>query len=224
MTHDGYLTLLPAYPLIPPALAVAIWILRRGADRRWTLFALLALAHVTAVVTLTIFPIPVAGQDYYRHTRGFSEDNVVPFGTITSQLAHLSWNNLRQLVGNVVALAPLGVYAPELWPKLRDWRRFVVVALSFGVGIELCQLAGSLLEGFTYRVTDVDDAMMNAAGALAAYFIWRRPQVRGFAEGIAARAVESWPWRRKNQFDSSTPPGSTPVPPGSTTSPGSTPR
>ena len=136
--------------------------------------ALLALTHITLVVALTIFPIPIGGQDYYRQTRGMSEDNLVPFATIISQLQHLSPNTVRQLFGNVMALAPLGIYGPGLWPALRDWRRFVVVAVAFGVGIELAQYAGSLIEGFTYRVTDVDDAIMNATGAVAAFFVWRR--------------------------------------------------
>jgi glycopeptide antibiotics resistance protein len=136
--------------------------------------ALLALTHITLVVALTIFPIPIGGQDYYRQTRGMSEDNLVPFATIISQLQHLSPNTVRQLFGNVMALAPLGIYGPGLWPALRDWRRFLVVAVAIGVGIELAQYAGSLIEGFTYRVTDVDDAIMNATGAVAAFFVWRR--------------------------------------------------
>jgi hypothetical protein len=47
-----------------PAVPLAAWIWRRGADRRWTLFALLALVHVTAVTAMTIFPIPISGQEY----------------------------------------------------------------------------------------------------------------------------------------------------------------
>jgi len=93
---------------------------------------MLALTHVTLVVTLTIFPIPIAGQDFYRQTRGMSDDNVVPFATIASQLQHLTWDTFRQLVGNALALAPLGIYGPGLWPVLRDWRRFLVVAVAFG--------------------------------------------------------------------------------------------
>jgi glycopeptide antibiotics resistance protein len=72
----------------------------------------------------------------------------------------------------MLALVPLGIYAPELWPALRDWRKFVLVAIAFGVGIELTQYAGSLIEGFTYRVTDVDDAIMNASGAVIAFLLW----------------------------------------------------
>jgi glycopeptide antibiotics resistance protein len=182
--HDGYLTL---------AIPIAVWIWRRPAPEAWKWLALVALGHVTAVVALTIFPIPIAGQDFYRQTRGLSEDNYVPFATIVFQLSHPGLNSARQLVGNAIVLAPFGVYAPALWPGLRDWRRFVLVAVAFGVGIELAQLAGSLIEGFTYRVTDVDDAMMNAAGAVAAFLLWPRawPAIRPWIENRLGTKLES---------------------------------
>jgi glycopeptide antibiotics resistance protein len=185
---DGQLTVIPNFFAVLPAIPLAVWILRRGAGRRRTLLALLALGHVTAVVALTIFPIPIAGQEFYRQTRGMSEDNVVPFATIAWQLQNLTLNTVRQLLGNVVALTPLGIYGPGLWPALRDWRRFLIVAVAFGVGIEICQYAGSLLEGFTYRVTDVDDAIMNAVGAVAAFLAWREIERRGWVE----QWVERW--------------------------------
>ena len=200
--YDGYLTLIPGYWAVLPAIPVAIWVFRRGADRRWTLMALLALMHVTAVVALTIFPIPIAGQDFYRQTRGFSEDNVVPFATIASQLLALvpvhhsviqSLHMLVELVGNMLVLAPLAIYGPALWPSLRRWRRFAIVAISFSAGIELTQLAGSLLEGFTYRVTDIDDVILNSSGAVAAFFIWRAMERRGLVDRWFGRWAEPSP-------------------------------
>jgi glycopeptide antibiotics resistance protein len=190
MTYiDGYVVLLPAIP-------VAAWILRRRADRRWALLALLALAHATAVVALTLFPVPIAGQDFYRQTRGISGDNVVPFATIVWQLSNLTWNTVRQLSGNVLLLTPLGVYGPALWPALRDWRRLLVVALAIGAAIELAQFAGSLTEGFSYRITDVDDAIMNASGATAAFAVWRWIEGRRLpAAEVSGGAVESTSWR-----------------------------
>jgi len=173
---DGQLTLIPGFVVLIPAAILAARIWRRDAggraDHARTLMELLALAHVSAVIALTIFPIPIAGQEFYRLTRGMTEDNLVPFGTISWQLTHLRLNTIFQLVGNMVVLGPLGVYGPALWPALRDWRRFLLVAIAFGVGIELTQLAGSVLEGFTYRVTDVDDAIMNATGAMVGFAAW----------------------------------------------------
>jgi glycopeptide antibiotics resistance protein len=185
---DGQLVLIPGLVVLFPAAPIAAWIWRRHADTRWTLLALLALIHVTLVVALTIFPIPIEGQAFYSQTRGMGEDNLVPFATITWQLDHLNWSNVRQLVGNALALVPLGIYGPGLWPALRDWRRFLVAAAAFGVGIELAQYAGSLIEGFTYRVTDVDDAIMNASGAVVAFFVWRDMERRHVVE----RLVERW--------------------------------
>jgi glycopeptide antibiotics resistance protein len=190
---DGQLVLIPGFLVLIPAAPIAVWIWRRGAGRRWTFMALLALAHITLVVGLTIFPIPVGGQEFYRQTRGMSEDNLVPFATIVWQLQHLSLNTVRQLFGNVLALMPLGIHGPGLWPALRDWRRFLFVAIAFGAGIELTQYAGSLMEGFTYRVTDVDDAIMNAAGAVGAFFAWRRIERSGPIERWLERWLERLP-------------------------------
>ena len=117
------------------------------------------------MVALTIFPIPIAGQDFYRQTRGLSEDNVVPFATIAWQLLHLSLNTVRQLVGNIA-----GARAARASTARTCGRRCATGAGSCSwrsrsaSAIELTQFAGSLLEGFTYRVTDVDDAIMNATG------------------------------------------------------------
>jgi glycopeptide antibiotics resistance protein len=194
--HDGGLTLIPGLLVPIVALPLVYWLVRRGGDRRWTLLALLALIHVTLVIALTIFPIPIAGQDFYRQTRGMSEDNIVPFATISSQLIHVSLTNIRQLAGNMLALVPLGIYAPELWPALRDWRRFALVAIAFGVGIELAQYAGSLMEGFTYRVTDVDDAIMNASGAVIAFLLWPVVRDSAFGAHVAAELKARYPEQR----------------------------
>jgi glycopeptide antibiotics resistance protein len=169
---DGQLIMIPGLVVLIPAVPLAIWVWRRRADHEWTLMALLGLCHVALTIGFTIFPIPIAGQDYYRQTRGLSEDNVVPFATIAWQVGHLSLDSVRQLSGNAIALMPLRVYAPYLWPALRDWRRFLFVAICCGAAIEAGQYAGSVLEGFTYRVTDVDDAILNAAGAMAVFLAW----------------------------------------------------
>jgi glycopeptide antibiotics resistance protein len=166
-TEDG-LTLIPGVWALLPAIPVALWIWRRGSDPHWTLMALLALIHIDLVIALTIFPIPIGGQEFYRVSRGLTfGDNFVPFSTILSQIAdlnpHVDHNarilvlgSLRQLGGNLLALAPLGIYGPALWPRLRNWRRFALVAIAFGIGIETAQFVGSLVEGFAYRITDVD--------------------------------------------------------------------
>ena len=189
---DQGLVQIPGFWALLPAIPIALLIWRRGVDRRRTLMLLLALIHIDLVIALTIFPIPVGGQDFYRQTRGLSEDNIVPFTTIFAQLISsipfqhrslfASLHALMELLGNMVALAPLAIYGPALWPSLRSWRRFAIIAIMFSAGIELTQLAGSLIEGFTYRVTDIDDVIVNSSGAVAAFFIWRAAARRGWVD------------------------------------------
>jgi glycopeptide antibiotics resistance protein len=171
---DGELLLIPGLVAVFPALPIAGWLWSMERSLTWRLMALLALAHITLVIALTIFPIPIDGQRLYRETRGLTEDNLIPFATIAATFWQHTPARVAQLAGNLVALAPLGVYGPYLWPFLRTWRRFVFVAAAAAVTIECTQFAGSWLEGFTYRVTDIDDALTNTTGAVVAYFLWRR--------------------------------------------------
>jgi glycopeptide antibiotics resistance protein len=196
-TDEG-LVLIPGFWALLPAIPIAVLIWRRGTDRRRTLMLLLALIHIDLVIALTIFPIPIGGQEFYRHTRGFSQDNIIPFATIYSQLADLNPKvdhgsrililyGIKELFGNAVALLPLAIYGPALWPSLRSWRRFALVAVVFAAAIELAQLTGSLIEGFTYRVTDIDDVILNSSGSIVAFFVWRAAESRGW--------VDRWLWR-----------------------------
>ena len=72
-----------------------------------------------------------------------------------------------QIVGNFIMLLPLGIYFPLLYKKLR--RFFPVLLASFGVSlmIEFLQLATR------YRSADVDDLLLNTAGAIVGYILYR---------------------------------------------------
>jgi hypothetical protein len=59
------------------------------------------------------------------------------------------------------------------------------------------------MEGFTYRVTDIDDAMMNAAGAIAAFlawpYIWPRlwPLLEPYAQPLRKRLTPELPTQKR---------------------------
>ena len=76
----------------------------------------------------------------------------------------------KQVLGNLIMLFPLGIYLPLLYRRLRKLSGFFAVLLiSFlvSVGIELLQLATN------YRSTDVDDVMLNTAGACIGFIIYQ---------------------------------------------------
>jgi len=76
----------------------------------------------------------------------------------------------KQMIGNAIMLLPLGIFLPLLNRRLRKFSSFfIVVVISFfvSVGIELLQLATN------YRSTDIDDVVLNSAGACVGFLIYQ---------------------------------------------------
>ena len=98
--------------------------------------------------------------------------NLVPFATIGAQVRSASGSALVQLIGNVGLLLPLGLLGPVVMPSLRRAPRLALVALGGSVAIELAQLAGTSIR-LIDRSVDVDDVILNVAGALLGWLVWR---------------------------------------------------
>ena len=76
------------------------------------------------------------------------------------------WSNM-QVLGNLVMLFPLGLYLPMLYPRCRRFLPVLAFALLTSIGIECLQLVTS------YRSTDIDDVILNTAGACAGFAIYK---------------------------------------------------
>ncbi len=76
---------------------------------------------------------------------------------------------VRQVGGNVLLGMPFGVLLPVLAPKARGALRVVVTTGLVMVLVEMAQ--GAVVRG---RAFDVDDVIMNTAGALLSYLLFGR--------------------------------------------------
>ena len=73
----------------------------------------------------------------------------------------------------MLLLLPLGIYGPILSPRLRSLPATLLVGAGLSGLIELGQLAVAAAYGFPVRVADIDDVLLNTAGVLAGYLLWR---------------------------------------------------
>ena len=116
----------------------------------------------------------------YSHTQDFRQYleqsvNLKPFYTIgnywyaarrtpdSSLLRHIIIN----LAGNVLMFIPLGLFLPMNWYGMRSFRPWAGTVICVIVAVELLQMLtmlGSL---------DVDDVILNLAGAAFGYLIWK---------------------------------------------------
>jgi glycopeptide antibiotics resistance protein len=121
------------------------------------LAGLVLAAWLIGGLVLTLQPAhPLPGQ--------VVDDNFVPFHTIAIYLRNLgSWFWMRNLLGNVGLLLPLGLLGPIALPALDRWWRVALLALAYSSAIEAAQL------WIPDRSADIDDVIVNVAGALLGY-------------------------------------------------------
>ncbi len=159
--------------------AALVW--RRGvaaATPRRTLAAQIALAlYLGWLAGETFFPLPITSAalraGVAAHPGGGWHADLTPFRSI-GHLVGLGWRwpAIRLLAGNVCVFVPFGVLLPTAWAGLATWRRVALAALALSVSIELGQLAGSLLVGYSYRLTEIDDVILNVTGVMLGFALW----------------------------------------------------
>ena len=87
--------------------------------------------------------------------------NLTPFHTIRNYMKYapsVDWLRVN-IVGNVVMFIPWGFGLPLLWKEYRSFIKLIFMSLFLPLCIEFCQL-------FVGRTVDVDDVILNFAGAM----------------------------------------------------------
>lgn len=155
----------------PPVAAgvVALQVLRRGG--LWhTLGVLLLTAYVFWVVSVAFFPMPIEKGWGFSLRRAV---NLVPLRDLVHSFGELSRGQIiRQHGGNFLLLVPFTLLGPVLWPRLRSWKRALAIGAGGSAAIELLQLAADAAVGSNYRSADIDDVIVNTAGALVGYAVF----------------------------------------------------
>jgi len=144
---------LVALTIITVGVAFALG-LARGRGVRYALWAGL-------LVTLLVIGAVTLGSVLTDHGTGAQGVNLVPFQEIQRGLDHrgtVAWTNL---VGNVILFIPLGLAVAGL-VRGGFWFRLIsalAAGLVLSTAIEITQYTGG-------RVADIDDIILNGAGAL----------------------------------------------------------
>ena len=143
----------------------------RGARtyRRKALWMLLV--YYLAILSVLLF----FGGLFHVDRAWGSAVNLEPFYTIGRFLRHYrrtgSLSSLSNLLGNIVILIPLGILLPLIFRSLRRfWLTLPLLAL-FAVGVEYIQWSTGV------GIADVDDSILNFAGAAVGYILTRLCQM-----------------------------------------------
>lgn len=156
--------------------------------RRIALFLSFAL-YVLAIVLLLVVPNNYRGHNVFvggltveqwaaHVARNF---NLVPLRGIAEQISsilhgqHLA-RNVIYLVGNIVGFIPLGFFLPALFARQRRFLPFLITVLA---SITILELTQALTMNGTF---DIDDIILNTAGACLGFIIARKRAGRSAAQ------------------------------------------
>jgi glycopeptide antibiotics resistance protein len=153
----------------------AVWavvrLLFRGSPSRVVVEACFV-AYLVALLYVTVFAYWHPGHDQLTLT--WRTVNLVPLRTIIelARPEHIT-QAMRQLGGNIAMFIPLGILLPALGERYRSLGRLAFAAFAAAVSVELLQLILRLI-GMMSRSVDVDDVILNTAGALIGWALWCR--------------------------------------------------
>lgn len=176
MLNSGFVLFLLG-PLAFAALFMMLWWKKIGL-RKSLLYCTL-LAYLLAVLTVTFFPVPI-DPDFILQRRSEWElpgYNAIPFLSIFQFSERDSLTIfMRQVGGNILLTLPLGFFLPLLSQRYRFFQRVFFFGLFFSLGIESLQFLFSSWYGFAYKITDVDDILLNLTGTAIGFGCYRTMQ------------------------------------------------
>jgi len=150
----------------------AFWVFGTPFAERKRAFCQL-LMPVVVLYVIALFVALFGTSGFYREAGGMRSYNLTPFRTIRFYVeAYDNFAVRRRIVaanlcGNLVLFAPLGIVVPYFRKRFRNPLLFLPALLCLLWAVEYAQYLtgrGSL---------DIDDVILNAAGAIAAYaFVW----------------------------------------------------
>lgn len=138
---------------------------------------LLFCLYVPVLIKLLFFKLTINFSDIVitdNHNASFktllASSNFIPFYRIyyylSGQEPYLV--GFLNLAGNVLLFVPMGFFLPLLFVRLNDARRSLAVVAVMSLAVEILQLFTATGE------FDMDDILLNAAGGLLGYLLYRQ--------------------------------------------------
>ena len=142
----------------------------------WLLFGAYCIALFLILFVINRFNI--GDEPYWEQVK--MSINLVPFRTIYGSLysiihrtiPYLIPHDIISLLGNFALFIPFGLFIPRLFERYRRFVKFILLTFAILISIETFQVL-TLRGSF-----DVDDIILNLAGAVIGFFIARKVKSR----------------------------------------------
>lgn len=162
--------------LFPYLIGLVVSLVKRHAFKAIVINSLFYF-YCVALIAVTLFPIPIQGlSDLAEIHQGASFLQAFPLVGILDILRndYLPFIvKMRQIFGNIILFIPLGFFLPILWKNRASLKKLLPIGFGVSLAIELTQLIISLILGYGYKITDVDDLILNTLGFILGFGLYK---------------------------------------------------
>lgn len=142
----------------------------------WRNEVILSLFFVYAVSVLAITVIPLPFTQFRNPTA--NDFNITPvvntvrelLATFTPRTKYMTGFLLKNILGNLVLLMPLGIFLPLISVRYYSLKKVLLIAFLCSLIIEIIQFVSKFFG--SYRSVDIDDLILNTAGAFLGFLIF----------------------------------------------------
>lgn len=106
------------------------------------------------------------------------KNNLIPFKTIIEYILRQDRVAIINLLGNIIAFMPMGLFLPLIFKKQNRLKNFILTNIAIILTIEVLQLL-SLSGSF-----DIDDLILNLLGTLLIYTLYKVKKINSLINKI----------------------------------------
>ena len=162
-----------AFTAVWLAVRIVGWIRRKKIDWKREAALLLMYVNLAVIIRLVFYPFFTVGGKVQPLI--FDPGKILPPRVNLVPFVHIAeYDSAREMMiniaGNIVMFIPGGIILPLLYRRLDGFFKVVVASAGISAAVEILQLL------FYGSVTDIDDLILNTAGAAAGcgiYFLFR---------------------------------------------------
>lgn len=131
--------------------------------------------YMVALIAVTFFPIPIQWWDeIWKYV--WDTTSLLPL----SSLFNIAFNNnlditikIKQIIGNIILFIPMWFFIPLIWKNKNSLTKTFPIGIFASFSIEWLQYLISFFLGFHYKVTDVDDILLNIFGFIIGFYVYK---------------------------------------------------
>jgi glycopeptide antibiotics resistance protein len=112
-----------------------------------------------------LFPILIGFPKYYDFP---IDHNLIPFKSIKESLSHSYYLvPLRNILGNVLLLLPLGLLLPLLSDKISNIKDILIKGMLVSITLEFLQFSAP------WRVANIDNVLLHTIGVFLGFYMYK---------------------------------------------------